>query len=79
MIMARRIDELRKLNKEELIDLKSSLVARLRKVKILLKSGQTTPENINEARKLKVDIARVSTVLTELELLETLDGKSKQD
>ncbi|GIW57598.1 MAG: hypothetical protein KatS3mg083_543 [Candidatus Dojkabacteria bacterium] len=77
--MARRIDELRKLNKEELIDLKSSLVARLRKVKILLKSGQTTPENINEARKLKVDIARVSTVLTELELLETLDGKSKQD
>lgn len=77
--MARRIDELRNLNKEELIDLKSSLVARLRKVKILLKSGQTTPENINEARKLKVDIARVSTVLTELELLETLDGKSKQD
>ncbi|BDQ04921.1 MAG: hypothetical protein KatS3mg084_0439 [Candidatus Dojkabacteria bacterium] len=75
--MARRIDELRKLSKEELRDMKSSLVARFRKVKILLKSGQTAPENINESRALKVDIARVSTVLKELELLEKLDGKSK--
>ncbi len=75
--MSRRIDELRKLNKAELKDLKSSLVSKFRKVKILLKSGQATPENINEVRKLKVEIARVSTVLTELELLEKLDGRSK--
>lgn len=75
--MLRKIDELRKLSREELIARKASDVQELRKIKIELKSGNTTPENINNARRLKLEIARISTVLRELELLENANGKSK--
>lgn len=73
--MARNIDELRKLNKEELIEKKLSDLQELKKVKFKLKSGDTTADNINKARKLKLEIARISTILNELKLVENTNDK----
>lgn len=73
--MARNIDELRKLNKEELIEKKLSDLQELKKVKFKLKSGDITADNINKARKLKLEIARISTILNELKLVENTNDK----
>lgn len=73
--MARKIDELRKLNKEELIEKKLSDLQELKKVKFRLKSGDITPDNINNARRLKLEIARISTILNELKLVENTNDK----
>ena len=68
--MAKQIDDLRKLNKEELLEKKGAAVAEYRKIKFNLKSGDITADNINKARELKAEIARISTVLKELTLVE---------
>lgn len=68
--MARLIEDLRKLNREELLEKKSTAVAEYRKVKFSLKSGDITADNINKARSLKEEISKISTVLQEMELIK---------
>lgn len=67
--MARVIEDLRKLNKDELMEKKNSGISELNKLKFDLKSGDITAEKINRSRELKLEIARISTVLNELELV----------
>ncbi len=64
------MDELRQLTQEELRDKCNAQLAELAKVKLALKSGQLTSENINNARDLKKTIARIKTVLREKRLIK---------
>lgn len=64
-----KIDELRKLSKVELTDKVNDYVTEFKKVKFALKSGDITAENVNKSRELKTDIARMKTVLNELNLV----------
>lgn len=68
-----KIEDLRKLNKEELIEQKNSSVTELKKLKFDLKSGDISAEKINRSRELKNEIAKISTVLNELELIKEND------
>jgi ribosomal protein L29 len=68
--MAKLIEDLRKLNKEELLEKKSANVSEYRKAKFALKSGDVSAENVNKARELKLEIARIETILKELEIVE---------
>lgn len=61
--------DIRKLEKNELVQKCNELISELKKVKFSLKSGDITPENVNKARALKKDIARAKTVLKELSLV----------
>jgi ribosomal protein L29 len=64
-----KTEELRKLSNTELIEKSNESVLEFKKVKFELKSGNITPENVNKARALKKDIARIKTVINELNLL----------
>ncbi len=64
-----KLEEIRKLSKNELIEKSNAAVLDLRKVHFGLKSGELSAENINKARSLKKDIARMKTIINELELL----------
>ena len=75
--MARLIEDLRKLNKVELLEKKGTAIAEYRKVKFNLKSGEITAENINSARSLKDEISKISTVLKELELIKQEDKEDE--
>lgn len=68
-----KIEDLRKLNKEELTEQKNSSVTELKKLKFDLKSGDISAEKINRTRELKTEIAKISTVLNELELIKEND------
>lgn len=67
--MTNLIHDLRKLSKEELLERYHLAVTEFKKVSIDLKSGIITPENINKVRRLRKEIARIKTVLREIELL----------
>ncbi len=73
------IEELRKLTKDELYEMKRSDVAELRKGKFELKSGNVAGEVVNRVRELKKEIARISTVLNEMNLLETVENNEKAE
>jgi ribosomal protein L29 len=64
-----KLEELRKLSQSELTDKCNEAVKELHKVKFALKSGNIDAENVNKARTLKKDIARIKTILNELALL----------
>jgi ribosomal protein L29 len=68
------VEDLRKLNKAELLEKKNANVLELKKVKFALKSGDINAENVNKSRALKSEIARISTVLNELELIKEDNG-----
>jgi len=63
-------DELRKLSTDELVTKCNESLVEFKKIKFALKTGNITPENINKARELRKDIARVKTILNEMKLLE---------
>ncbi|MCX8034734.1 MAG: 50S ribosomal protein L29 [Candidatus Dojkabacteria bacterium] len=64
-----KINELRKMPREELLSLLSSERADLMKLRIQLKSGVTNSDNINNYRNKRKLIARIKTILKELELI----------
>lgn len=55
--------------REELLSLLSSERADLMKLRIQLKSGVTNSDNINNYRNKRKLIARIKTILKELELI----------
>lgn len=67
--MARKVEDLRKLNREELVEKKNANLLELKKIKFELKSGNISAEKINRARELKLENAQISTILNELELI----------
>lgn len=73
------VEELRKLNREELIQLKSENLQNLNKVKLSLKLGDVKGENVNMARELKKENARISTIINELGLIESLKEENKDE
>jgi ribosomal protein L29 len=64
-----KVEEIRKLTNAELVEKVNASILELKKAKFALKSGNLAPENINKARQLKKDIARMKTVLTEMKLI----------
>lgn len=72
------VEELRKLTKDELYEMKRADVSELRKGKFNLKSGTITGETVNKVRELKKEIARISTVLNEMELLGTVENEKAE-
>ncbi len=72
--MSKLAEDFRKLNREELLEKKNSNLIELKKIKFDLKSGDITAEKINKARELKKEVAVISTVLNELEIV-TENGK----
>ena len=68
--MSKLIEDLRKLNTAELLEKKNANLTELKKIKFDLKSGDITAEKVNRARALKDEVAKISTVLTELELIK---------
>ncbi len=74
--MSKLVEDLRKLNKDELVEKKNANLIELKKIKFDLKSGDITAEKINKAREFKLEVARISTVLTELELIKE-NGKEE--
>lgn len=64
-----KINELRKMPREELLSLLSSERADLMKLRIQLKSGVTNSDNVNNYRNKRKLIARIKTILKELELI----------
>jgi ribosomal protein L29 len=68
-----KIDEIRKLKINELIEKKSSNNAEYRKLKFALKSGEITAENINRAREIKKENALISTVINEIKLTSDVE------
>ena len=75
----RNVDELRKLTKEELFEKKRSDVTEFRKIKFNLKSGDVTGENIKKLRELKYEIARISTVLNEMDLVNENSNEKESE
>lgn len=71
-----KVSELRKLSLVELKAELSSAIIEYKKVKFELKSGKITSDNINKARQLRKKIARIKTIIKEIEILNTLN---KQD
>lgn len=69
--------EIRKLERNELVQQCNAMINELKKVKFNLKSGEITPEMINKARNLKKDIARAKTVLKEMSLVTPIESESK--
>ncbi len=61
--------EMRKLSATELREKCEAALVEYKKVKLALKTGEITPENVNKARNLKAEIARMKTVLKELSLI----------
>jgi len=74
--MSKLIDDLRKLNKDELMERKSVSLAELKKIKFALKSGDITAENVNKARQLKDEVAKISTVLKEMDLIKKVENEN---
>lgn len=66
-----KVSEIRKLERNELVEKCNTSIEEYKKIKFALKSGGINPENVNKARELKRDIARYKTILKELALLET--------
>lgn len=71
-----KVSELRKLSLVELKAELSSAIIEYKRVKLELKSGKVTSDNINKARQLRKKIARIKTIIKEIEILNTLN---KQD
>lgn len=64
-----KVNELRKMPKDELLSLLNSERANLMKLRIQLKSGGISSDNVNNYRNKRKLIARIKTVLKELELI----------
>lgn len=65
-----KIDELRKLSTDELVNKSNELVNEFKKIKFSLKSGDITPEHINKSRELKKNIAQIKTIISEISLIQ---------
>jgi ribosomal protein L29 len=64
-----KTSEIRKFTKEELVNKYNEFTTEFAKIKVALKSGDITAENVNKSRELKKDIAKIQTVLSELKLV----------
>ncbi len=64
-----KVNELRKMPKDELLSLLNSERAHLMKLRIQLKFGATNADNVNNYRNKRKLIARIKTVLKELKLI----------
>lgn len=64
-----KISELRKLSKNELVEKSNSSLGEYKVVKLALKCGDLSPENVNKSRALKKGMARMKTILNELNLV----------
>jgi ribosomal protein L29 len=64
-----KIDELRKLSKNELLEKCNTSLVESKKVRLALKSGNISAEIVNKSRALKLDVAKIKTVLSELNLV----------
>lgn len=69
-----QVTELRKLSIEELNSELITAIMEYKKVRFNLKSGNISSENINKHRILRKKIARIKTILRELEILEKLNN-----
>lgn len=70
-----KVAELRNLNIDELSSELTSAIIEYKKVKFNLKGGNISSENINKHRILRKKIARIKTIIKELEILQKLNVK----
>ena len=64
-----KIDEIRKLSTNELIEKCNTSLVELKKVRLALQSGDLSAGMVNKARSLKKDVSKIKTVLSELNLV----------